>query len=50
MDGEPDPNTLFAALAVAQIFAAGGHGLTLDVPTERSPPAAGRAPPLRVVH
>jgi hypothetical protein len=49
-DGEPDPNTLFAARAVAQIFAASGHPLALDVRPERPGPFIDRTPPLRVVH
>jgi hypothetical protein len=35
---------------VAQIFAASGHVLPLDVRPERPGPFGGRAPPLRVVH
>ena len=50
VDGEPDPNTLFAARAVAQIFAASGHELPLDVRSDRPGPFADRNPPLRVVH
>jgi hypothetical protein len=49
VDGEPDPNTLFAARAVAQIFAASGHTLALDVRADRPGPFVGRPPPLRVV-
>jgi hypothetical protein len=50
VDGEPDPNTLFAARAVAQIFAASGHKLPLDVRPDRPGPYAGAGPSLRVVH
>jgi hypothetical protein len=50
VDGEPDPSTLFAARAVARIFAASGHALPLDVRPDRPGPFTDRAPPLRVVH
>jgi hypothetical protein len=50
VDGEPDPSTLFAARAVAQIFAASGHPLPLDVRSDRPGPFADRTPPLRIVH
>ncbi len=50
VDGEPDPNTLFAARAVAQIFAASGHAMPLDVRTDRPGLFVDRIPPLRVVH
>jgi hypothetical protein len=50
VDGEPDPNTLFAARAVAQILAASGHALPLDVRTDRPGPFVDSGPPLRVVH
>ena len=50
VEGEPDPNTLFAARAVAQIFAASGHALALDVHPDRPGPFVDRTPPLRVVH
>jgi hypothetical protein len=50
VDGEPDPNTLFAARAVAQIFAASGHSLPLDVRSDRPGPFVDASPPLRVVH
>jgi len=49
VDGEPDPNTLFAARAVAQIFAASGHALPLDI-RDRPGPSPERTPRLRVVH
>ncbi len=48
VDGEPDPNTLFAARAVAQIFAASGHVLPLDA--QRPHQCVDTATPLRVVH
>jgi hypothetical protein len=50
VDGEPDPNTMFAARAVAQIFAACGHTIGLDACADRPGPFAGRSPSLRIVH
>ncbi len=47
VDGEPDPNTLFVARAVAQIFAASGHALALDI--HRPDPCVDAGHPLRVV-
>jgi hypothetical protein len=50
VDGDPDPNTLFAARAVAQIFAASGHMLPLDVSPETPGVFVDRPRSLRVVH
>ncbi len=47
VDGEPDPNTVYAARAVAQIFAASGHALPLDI--HHPEPCVDAVHPLRVV-
>jgi hypothetical protein len=50
VDGPPDPTTLFAAQAVAQILAAGHHRLPLRLHADLGGMADRQTPALRVIH